>query len=253
VQLAKTHVDAVIKERTFIDRFDGLMLYVNQVDIQNRSMKDVFIEDQRNPKVNNVIVAPSGHIASDPEKQVIRLKLFNGAINQVDLAQQSAHVISFKTYEMKLDLKEMMSNEVVRKPIEEMTLIELNEYIQSLEAQGKTHNKAVMKFHEKFTLPFACFALGLVAVPLGIRSKRNNRSMGTVMGIFLFLTYYILLSVGWSLGDSGALPPVIGMWAPNVILCAIGIYLYIRMLDDQPSRFRRWLEQITQRAKNKKP
>jgi lipopolysaccharide export system permease protein len=257
VQLAQTHVDAVIKERTFIDRFNGLMLYVNQVDIQNRSMKDVFIEDQRNPEVNNVIVAPSGHIASDAENQVIHLKLFNGAINQVDLAQQSAHVISFKTYEMKLDLKEMMSNEVVRKPIEEMTLIELNEYIQSLEAQGKTHNKAVMKFHEKFTLPFACFALGLVAVPLGIRSKRSNRSMGTVMGILLFLTYYILLSVGWSLGDSGAVPPVIGMWAPNAILCAIGIYLYIHMLDDQPVRFGRWLEQINQRInqriKTKKP
>jgi lipopolysaccharide export system permease protein len=253
VELAQTHVDAVIKERTFIDRFDGLMLYVNHVDVQNRSMKDVFIEDQRNADVNNIIVAPAGHITSDPENQVIRLKLFNGAINQVDLAQQTANVISFKTYEMKLDLKEMMSNGVVRKPIEEMTLFELNKYIKTVEAQGKTHNKAVMKFHEKFTLPFACFALGLVALPLGIRSKRSNRSMGTVMGIFLFLTYYILLSIGWSLGDSGAVPPVIGMWAPNVVLGGIGIYLYVRMLEEQPIRFGRWLERINQRLKNKKP
>ncbi len=87
-----------------------------------------------------------------------------------------------------------------------------------------------MKFHEKFALPFACFTLGLAAMPLGMQAKRGKRSMGTVLGIILFLSYYILLSLGWSLGESGTLPPVVGMWAPNLVMGGIGIFLYVRMI-----------------------
>lgn len=235
IELAQTHVDAVIKERTFIDNFNGLMLYVSQVDYQNRQLKDVFIEDQRNKDVNNIIVAPDGRITSEPENQILRLTLFNGTINQVDLANHTAHRISFETYEMKLDLKEMISRGFAKhKPVEEMSVSELKHHIQSTRGQGKEHFKALMKYHEKFALPFACFVLGLVAIPLGMQSKRGSRSMGTVLGIILFLTYYILLTVGWSYGESGTIPPVVGMWAPNTVLGVIGIFLYIRMIQERP-------------------
>ncbi len=239
VALAKSHVDAVIRERTFIDSFKGLMLYVNQVDLQNRSMRDVFIEDQRNPAVNNIIVAPSGRISSDLDEQVIQLTLFNGAINQVALDDQSAHVISFETYQMKLDLKKMLSRDAAkRKPMEEMSIAELRQYLASAKTQDKAYYKALMKYHEKFALPFACFALGVLAIPLGMQAGRGTRSTGTVMGILLFLSYYILLTAGWSFGESGSLPPVAGMWAPNIIIGGIGIFLYIRMIQGRPVNIR---------------
>jgi lipopolysaccharide export system permease protein len=203
------------------------MLYVNKVNLRQRTLTDVFIEDQRNKGIANIIVAPKGRIYSEPHKQLIRLRLLNGAINQVDLAKQSAHSIAFTTYEMNLDLKEMLTGGVdKRKPIEEMGVSELKRYILTTQ---KAYYKALMKFHEKFALPFACFTLGLVAMPLGTRARRGKRSMGTVLGIILFLSYYILLSVGWSFGESGALPPVVGMWAPNVVMCAVGIFLLARM------------------------
>jgi lipopolysaccharide export system permease protein len=230
VELAQSHVDAVIKERTFIDSFQGLMLYVNKVNLRQRTLTDVFIEDQRNKGIDNIIVAPKGRIFSEPHKQIIRLRLINGTINQVDLARQSAQSIAFATYEMNLDLKEMMTNGVnQRKPIEEMGVTELENYIQRARKGSKTYYKALMKFHEKFALPFACFALGMVAMPLGLRARRGKRSMGTVLGIILFLAYYILLTVGWSFGESGALPPLLGMWAPNLVMGGVGIFLLARL------------------------
>jgi lipopolysaccharide export system permease protein len=230
MELAQSHADAVIKERTFIDNFKDLMLYVNKVNLRDRTLTDVFIEDQRNKGIANIIVAPKGRIFSEPRKQLIRLRLLNGTINQVDLAKQSAHAIAFDTYEMNLDLKEMLSHGAAkRKPIEEMGLYDLRSYIQKTPKGSKTYYKALMKFHEKFALPFACFTLGLVAMPLGMRAKRGKRSMGTVLGIILFLSYYILLSMGWSFGESGTLPPLVGMWAPNVVMGGIGMFLLVRM------------------------
>ena len=231
IELAKTHVDAAIKERTFIDSFEGLTLYINNIDQRQQTLTDVFIEDQRNKGHDNIIVAPQGRILTFPDQNVIRLRLLNGAINQVDLAKQTAYAIAFETYEMNLDLKDILTRDVgKRKPIEEMDVAELKTFIQSLKKGSKAYYKALMQYHEKFALPVACFALGLLAIPLGMQAKQGKRTTGIVMGIFLFLMYYIMLSVGLSLGESGTLPPVIGMWTPNIVMGSIGIIRYYRLL-----------------------
>jgi lipopolysaccharide export system permease protein len=241
-ELAQSHIDAIIKERTFIDSFDGIMLYVNNIDMKNRSMKDVFIEDRRNKGISNVIVAPQGQITAEASSQTIRLRLYNGAINQVDIARQSAQAIAFGTYEMKLDLKKLIAKEKSgnRKSLDEMSISEIRKYLgKARKLKKRYYNNALMKLHQKFSLPVACFALGLLAIPLGMQSKTDKRAMGIVMGIPFFLLYYILLSVGWALGESGTLHPVVGMWAPNIILVAIGIYLYRRSMQDRPLQFGR--------------
>jgi lipopolysaccharide export system permease protein len=117
-------------------------------------------------------------------------------------------------------------------------LIEIRTKKKYQNNRGKKHyNNTLMKLHQKFSLPVACFALGLLAIPLGIQSKTEKRAVGTVMGIPFFLLYYILLSVGWALGESGTMHPVVSMWAPNVIMAAFGIYLYRQALKDRPIRF----------------
>ncbi len=240
IRLAESHADAVIRERTFIDSFDGLTLYVNKVNLKDRSMTDVFIEDQRNKTINNIIVAPRGVMIPEADKQNIRLRLFNGSINQVRLEDQSAHAIAFKTYEMNLDLKGILTKSSGdRRPIEEMRMAQLRNYIAAAKPGSKAYFKAQMKLHEKLALPLACFVLGLVAIPLGMQSSRGKRSVGTVIGIVLFLSYYILLSVGWSFGESGTLPPVVGMWAPNFLLGGAGIWLYSRMIQERALQWHR--------------
>jgi lipopolysaccharide export system permease protein len=251
-ELAQTHIDAIIKERTFIDSFDGIMLYVNKIDMKNRSMKDVFIEDRRNKEISNVIVAPRGRVTADASSQTIRLRLYNGAINQVDIARQSAQAIGFERYEMNLDLKKLVAKKRSgnRRSLDEMSISEIRNYLGNVRTNKRYYNNALMKLHQKFSLPVACFALGLLAIPLGMQSKTDKRSVGVVMGIPFFLLYYILLSVGWALGESGTLHPVVGMWAPNVIMATIGIYLYRRVLQDRPlqlgrlfqhAKFRLWI------------
>lgn len=238
-RLAQTHIDAIIKERTFIDSFAGIMLYVNKIDIQDRSMKDVFIEDRRNKDISNVIIAPRGRISAGAGDQTIRLRLFNGAINQVDIQRLSAQAIAFETYEMTLDLKKLVAQKESggRKSIDEMTISELRHKLKTFKRKNKRYYKTLMKLHEKFALPAACFALGLLAIPLGMQSRTDKRSMGTVVGVLFFLLYYIILSAGWALGESGTLPPAVGMWTPNILTAAIGIFLYRRSLADRPVRF----------------
>lgn len=237
LKLAKSNFEAIVKERTFIDSFEGVMLYVNKMDIRSKILHDVFIEDQRTQGIHNTIIAPRarGNIIDLPDQPVVHLKLENGIINRVDLNNRAADSIAFETYEMNLPLKQLAASGIgKRKPLEEMTVAELKRFIAKASSADRIYYRALMKLHEKFSLPFACFALGILAIPLGIQSKTQKRSLGAVIGIVLFLTYYLLLTAGWSLGESGAFPPLLGMWTPNAVMGALGVYLYLRTTRDRP-------------------
>jgi lipopolysaccharide export system permease protein len=82
--------------------------------------------------------------------------------------------------------------------------------------------------------------MGLLAVPLGIQARNSKKAFGIGLGLFFFLLYYILLSVGTAFGENGSYPPVIGMWMPNVILGGFGIYLLILSAKEKTVRFDGW-------------
>ncbi|MBW2711884.1 MAG: LptF/LptG family permease, partial [Deltaproteobacteria bacterium] len=104
-RVAASHVNAGLKERTFNDSFKDVMLYINKIDLKKKRLIDVFIEDKRSKNIVSTIVAPKGKVFSEPDKLVFHLQLYNGAINQVNLENRSAHSINFDTYDVSLDLK----------------------------------------------------------------------------------------------------------------------------------------------------
>lgn len=238
LEVAETSISAGIKERTFNDNFSGIMLYVSKVDIKTKDLIDVFVEEEKSENLVSTVTAPRGRLFGDSGEHTFHLRLFDGMINQVNLKNRTSNTIRFDTYEINLDLKQEMGQAIAkRKAIEEMGIAELYRHIQGLEKKDVRYYSALMKFHEKFSIPFACFALGFLAIPLGMQSKTDRRSMGIVMGLILFLSYYVLLSMGWSFGESGAYPPFLGMWMPNVVSGGIGIFLFVRVAQDRPIQF----------------
>jgi lipopolysaccharide export system permease protein len=242
MQIARSHIQAAIKERSFIDSFKGVVLYINRMDTRTKKIIDIFIHDQRNPNVQNTIIAPRADLVARPDQPVVVLTLYNGSINQVDLLDRSAHAIDFEKYELKLDLTQSGRPAGARsKSLKTMSLAELRQAIADSPVADQRYHEAQLKYHEKFSLPFACFALGLLAIPLGIESRTSRRSMGVVIGIVLFLFYYVMLLMGWSLGETGVYPPLLGMWMPNVVLGGLGILLYWRTAQDRPVALDKWL------------
>lgn len=237
LEIGANNLDIGLKERTFNDAFEGVMLYVSKVDIKSRSLQDIFIEDQRKEGVTSTIVAPQGRIFRSPERLSGHLRLFDGMIHNVDHASRTVHSIQFDIYDFQLDLKEMMT--AARhgpKDKEEMSLTELRHFIDSAQKKDGRYYSALIEYHEKFAVPFACFALGLLAVPLGLQPMAGRRSVGLVLGLSFFIIYYLMLIVGWSFGESGVYPPAIGMWAPNVVVSIVGLYLMIRTANERPIR-----------------
>jgi lipopolysaccharide export system permease protein len=235
MEVARSNIDIGLKERTFNDNFEGVMLYVNKVDLQKMELIDVFIHDERSADTGITIIAPRGKMTTDPDQLKFHLQLYNGAINQVSLKDQTVNSTRFATYDLNIDLQQAaLRQDSGPKDEKEMSLTELNRFIQTRPEKDKQYYNALLEFHKKFSIPFACISLGILAVPLGVQSRSARTSFGLGLGLFLFLLYYLMLSAGLVFGEAGVYPPLIGMWLPNIVTGIIGVYLLVRTVKGRP-------------------
>jgi len=248
LDVAQSNFNIALKEKQFNDSFDDVTFYVNQVDLKNRMLKDIFIEDQRKAGISSTVVAPKGYIFSGADQYSFVLRLYEGMINQVDLDKRSAHTIRFNTYDLRLDFEKMVTDiKDGRKDEKEMSFSEITTYLDRIESPSQRYYSVLLEFHKKFSIPVASIALALLAVPLGVRSASSRRSAGLGIGLFAFLIYYLLLSAGMVMGEAGIYPPIIGMWVPNAIMGGCGIYLLVKAAGDQPI----WMAEVIRGIKNR--
>lgn len=231
-KLNANYITSLLKESKFSSISSdsvNLMIYISKID---STLSDVFIEESytsdQGATTHFSITAPRGRIAGDPDSQVYQLQLEQGQINRIDIETKAVSATDFDALYQQIDLKQAMKSSGNQKKVKEMQLGELRKYIRSREKKDKSYYEALIAFHNKFALPFACFALGILAVPLGIQSKSAKRSFGIGLGVFFLLGYYLIMSAGDVYGRDGHCPPVIGMWAPNIVMGGIGCFLLVR-------------------------
>ncbi len=235
LEIARSSIDAALQERQFNSELEDIMVYVSHVDMKTKTLTDVFIEDRRTQGMVSVSIAPNGKLIRFDDDQVYTIKLYNGVINQVDLADKTVNNLHFGEYDINLDLNAMGSSSAnLVKELDERNLADLIRLIRSGSLNRLDLSAALMELHEKFSVPFACLTLGLLAFPLGIQSASLRRSSGFSLGIGFFLLYYVMLAIGWSAGETGNYPPVLGMWLPNVIMGGIAIYFLVKNAREEP-------------------
>ena len=246
--VAAANLNVSLKERTFNDSFKQIMLYVNKIDPQSGELNNVLIEDSRTSGENNTVVARRGRLFGEPGKMVYYLRLYDGTISQMDVRDRSSHTINFETYDIRLDLKDVFSTPgIANQTPDEMTLPHLRAHLKQVKADKINYLSALLKYYKKFSIPVACLAMGLLAMPLGIQARNARKAFGIGLGLLFFLLYYILLSVGTAFGENGNYPPVVGMWMPNVILGGFGIYLLVLSAKEKTLTFN-WLGHFVDRV-----
>ncbi len=235
IEIARTSIDSQLQERQFNSEMDDVMIYVSHVDMKTRELTDVFIEDRQVEGMVRIAVAPHGKLIQLEDAQLYTIRLLDGAINMVDAEDKTVSTVRFEEYDMNFDLAAMAGGKKqISKELDERSLIDLVRFIRS-GIEDKAHlSAALMELHEKFSIPFACLTLGLLAFPLGVQAASLRRSSGFSLGIFFFLLYYCLLAAGWSAGEAGNYPPILGMWLPNVVMGAIGIFFLVRNAKEKP-------------------
>ena len=226
--MAKQKASIGIREKVFIDDFQGILLYAERISVQGDFLEGVLISDNRITREPSTIIARRAYLISNPDTMVITLRLEDGSMHTVDAGLKNYRKMDFRFYDVRLDLAASLSEkkEVDAKSGAEMTIAELVAKLRSLGIKDEALREMAIELNKKLTIPLSCLVFALIGVPVGIRAHRSVRSRGFAIGLALVLAYYLLRLGGEALVETGSLSPVIGTWTPNAIFAVAGIFLF---------------------------
>jgi lipopolysaccharide export system permease protein len=119
---------------------------------------------------------------------------------------------------------------MIVKDSEEMNFPEMWSYVNRLKLSGYKAAKPEVELHSKLSLPLASVLMIMISIPFGIRTARSGgTSMGIALAIGIAFIYWMLASVGASLGNSGAIPPVLSAWFANIFFAVMSSIAIFRM------------------------
>jgi len=226
-QIAAGRASAGFQPRIFNDEFDGLVLYVSEIQDRSGILEGVFISDERVGSTPSVILARTGRVIPDRSALTLTLRLEDGTIHRrpADKEHDTYQVIDFTTYDINLTLGQQVPDTPQRRKKEsELSTSELQEAREA--AQSPTErNGLIVEWHRRLILPTAPLLFALIGVPLGIRSQRSGRGGGFAIGLVVFLLYYLLLSFAETLAVEGGLYPVLLIWAPSILFLSGSLVL----------------------------
>lgn len=237
--IAKNKASVGIREKVFNDDFKGILLYAENIPPHGNYMDGVLISDGRTSKDPSTIIAERAYLVSNPHTMTVTLRLENGSTHIVDKNLKNYRKIDFSVYDINLDLASSLAEEkkVETKKSSEMTIWEIANNLKNTGLEEKFIRELYVEFNKAIATPMACIVFGIIGIPLSIRSHRSPKARGFTVGLILVLIYYIIRLGGEALAETGRLSPFIGAWAPNIIFCAVGIYLLIMAAKDRPLTF----------------
>jgi lipopolysaccharide export system permease protein len=228
-EIAKTRASAGIREKVFSDDFAGLVIYVDHIEPPGNTLRGILISDTRDPTQRNTVFARVGVLVPNEPLHALTLQLLGGSIHAFYPKDRSYHRTDFSTYDITLDLNTALANLRPReKDASEMMVSELETAIAAKRATGQPVFSESVELHRKFSIPFACLAFAAIGIPLGIRPTRAVRSRGFTLSLALIFGYYVLLTLGESLGGRGVLPAGVALWLPNLLLSLLALTLFVR-------------------------
>jgi LPS export ABC transporter permease LptG/LPS export ABC transporter permease LptF len=242
-------IEKEIKPRVFYDEYENLMIYVNDIDAHTGEWRGVFVADSRTDEgqepvpsgqrtSQKIIVAETGDLSIMRNSKQVWLNLHNAETHVWDPRKPERYDLTRNVFQrMRLPDKFSTDPTGYVRSLREMNLRELFDQVRmAKKGDRETYNLAHVEIHKKFAIPFACLVFGVVGLPLGITNRRGGKSSGFSLSIAIILFYYVMINNGEHLAEVGKIPPSVGMWAPNLILLALGIFLLVRANRDLGGR-----------------
>lgn len=103
-----------------------------------------------------------------------------------------------------------------------------------LETMEQDMNKYLIEFHRKFALTAAILILFFVGAPLGAIVRKGGFGAPVVIAALLFMIYFVLITIGDGLANSGVISPFLGMWFSSMVLAPVAVWLMYSAANDSP-------------------
>ncbi len=252
-----------VKARTFTDNLlpGRMMLYVQDIEPGSGLWKNLLIHDTRDITESKLILARTGELVVDRDRQIVRVELGPGSQHSFFGADPRAYNrTSFRSMGWDLPVEEFFPDRnklLLAKGDREMSLPELGLRIAEIRASGKPRvewGRYAVEWHKKFAIPAACLVFGLLGLALSLGSRKEARSAAFALSIGVIFVYYVLIRLGEQAGDTGSMSPWLAMWGANLVLGGLAVVLlYLNHREAafdpfDPAHYLRFLPEVRRRS-----
>lgn len=218
--------NSALDRGTFFTGLGNLAIMVDDIGDGGRRLSGVFLHRTEADNGTTAISAEDGQLFRSRRDFGLVLRLNKGSWVQSDPKGDHTTVLTFDRVDVPLDLAQgpiqvRPRGEVVK----ELTLPELWR-VRDNPPAGLTRAMIVAELNARLVRIVSLLFLPVLAVPLGIVSRRARRSIGVVVGLVLLILYHNVLRFGESMVETGAMSPAIGLWLPGFLFAAIGAWAF---------------------------
>ena len=228
-----THVVELLEVGRF-KSMGGRTVYVAEKGDEACPYKGILIGDlSESPRpvyinAQCAVIEPEGNTG-------LKLQLRDGSIHFSDADRERYRRVSFSKLILVADLSEEIAGRAPRG--RDLTFSKLLEYRARFAAgeQPELRGDAGVatidaQIHRRVAFPMASVLLGILAVPLGMRPVRSGRSAGAITAIGVMGLYWCMFQAGELATEAGIVPGWLGLWAPNLLVAALSVYLLRRSM-----------------------
>jgi LPS export ABC transporter permease LptG len=210
-----------IKPGDFYRKFNFYTLYFNDIDSRTNEWKDVFIYSRRKGDSDTIILAKRGKFLQDKNMKDGYLALSDVLVHRYNKSEpeDSYEVTTYDFFKEEIhNFSEIKQTRRSKQLVFPKLLKKMKEEPEKIEL--------MIEFHRKFSLPIACIALGLLALSLGISTKKGGKISGFTISLGIIFLYYTTNVISENLIRKGVISPFWGMWGAVILLFILGIILY---------------------------
>ncbi|MEG1738256.1 MAG: LptF/LptG family permease [Odoribacter sp.] len=147
-----------------------------------------------------------------------KLRVLNGERETYTTGQKIDTLMSFQPTEFAENPKKIK---------EQLTLPELDEYIDRMRLRGSSN---IIEFQiEKYKMianTFATFILTLIGVSISSRKIRGGMGLHLGLGLLLSFSYILFMQFSTVFATNGNMNPLLAVWLPNILFAIIGVFVY---------------------------
>jgi lipopolysaccharide export system permease protein len=224
-EIVKRNVTNDVRPGTFYDQIPGYTLYAERV--REGGWENVLISDRSNPDAPVLALAREGGLEPVGAGQEMRLVLDAGELHREDAAADEYVTAEFRHAELVIGLGTALSDRnSLARSAKEMTLDDLEARIRREREKGNAAEARRFEgyLHRRISQPLAVIPFALLALPLGA-SRRVGRGFAVGATILAVVAHYVLLRGGEVLAQRGALPAIVALQLPTLVLSAVAIVL----------------------------
>ena len=214
----------VLEPESFVE-LPGYIVYVGSRRENVLENVHIFALDS-DGRVKQDITARSGRVDILEDSGLMKLHLQDATIVSAAAGKEGGGPRRLAGTELTLPLdmnRAYNQRRLTRKP-KYMDVSSLFASIHVFGERGIDVSPLYVELHKRFSLAMSPFAFLLLGIPFGIRTRRQETSVGLVISLVLALFFYMFLIFADGLKHYPAYHPELLVWVPNVLYQIGGLW-----------------------------